>query len=115
MSKPQIISEVPLTLAELKDEVAAIKKRDKELGFRAEKTDEYLQTFGKLDSAKAKDVYKKIDNLKIPRLRDIHMVKIIDVMPKTLDDLKVVLLGYTLTINNTNLKKIVDVINDTVK
>ena len=115
MSKPQIISETPLALSELKEEITAIKKRDKELGFRAVKTEEYLQTFGKLDTSKAKELYKKIDNLKIPRLRDLHLVKIIDVMPKTLEDLKVVLQGYTLTINNTNLKKIVDVINETVK
>ena len=34
---------------------------------------------------------------------------IADIIPETVDDLKMILQGYTLTVTNDNLKKIVDV------
>ena len=42
MSDLKVINEVPLTMAELKDKLEDIKKRDKELSERAIKTQEYL-------------------------------------------------------------------------
>lgn len=109
MASIKIIKEEPITMVELKDEIDAIKKRDKELNFRANKTEDYLNQFGK--NKDAKELVKKITKLDIPRLKLFHIVKIVDIMPKTLNDLKVVLQGYTLTVNNENMKKIIDILN----
>ena len=40
-----ILNEEPMSMAELKEELDKIKKRDKELNFRANRTEEYLQHF----------------------------------------------------------------------
>jgi len=109
MVEKNIINETPISMHELKKELEKIKKRDKELNFRAAKTEEYLQQITTLK--KSGELYKKIVKLNIPRLRDQHIKKIIDILPATVKDLKVVLQGYTLTINNENAKKIVDVVN----
>jgi len=37
----------------------------------------------------------------------LHIIKIIDVMPKNVEELKAMLQSYTITVNNENLKKIV--------
>ena len=105
----EIISEKPIGMSELKQEIEKIKKRDKELGFRATRTEEYLQHFSTIKNPE--ELTKKIDDLKIPRLREIHIIKIIDILPKTVDELKVILQGYTITVNNENLKKIIDTVN----
>jgi|TARA_Y100000310_G_scaffold28100_1_gene26748 DNA-directed RNA polymerase subunit F len=105
----EILSEKPISTAQLKEELKKIKQRDKELNFRATKTEDHLDSIETFKDIRP--VFEKINKLNIPRLREQHIYKIIDTMPKTVKDLKVVMQGYTVSLNNENLKKIVDVIN----
>ena len=104
--KPEVLSERPITMSEMKEEIEKIKKRDSELNFRATKTEEYLQQFDIISTKKAEELVKAIKTLKVPRLKEEYIVKIIDLFPKTVDELKSILSGYTLTITQENLKKI---------
>lgn len=113
MTVPNIIEEKPITMAELKKELG--KKTKEELNFRAGKTQEYLSQFCKYSEDKIKELTDKIDKLKIPRLKEEHVVKIADVLPTTVDDLKSLLQGYTVTIKNENMKKIVEVVKQFVE
>jgi DNA-directed RNA polymerase subunit F len=115
MTRQQVITETPITMAELKDELEKIKKRDSALNFRAEKTQEYLDQFVTLKSKDAKELFKKIEDLNIPRLKPEHIVKLIDIMPATADEVKVVLQGYTITVTKENLKRVADAIQDANK
>lgn len=108
--KPKILEENPLCMAEVKDMLDKIKKRDEELNFRANKTEEYIGTIPVLSSKQAKELREKIEGLNVPRLKDQHILKIIDTLPFSVDDLKVILQGYTITVNNDNMKKIVDAV-----
>lgn len=104
MADIKIISEVPMNLHQLHDELKAIKKRDKELNFRAAKTEDYLSSMVTLKDHDA--LFKKIVSLEIPRLREQHIHKIVELLPTTIQDLKVALQGYTLNISQDNIKKI---------
>ena len=105
----EIASEVPVNAYQLKEELAKIKQRDKELNFRATKTEEHLT---RIETPKNLDpLFEKISKLNISRLKEQHIRKIIDIMPATVKDLKLVLQGYTISVNNENMKKIVDTIN----
>lgn len=112
MTTMKILSERPISMAELKNELENIKKRDKELNFRANKTEEYLNQF--VTSQKTDELTKKLAALNIPRLKEQHINKIVDIMPTTIKDLKVVLQNYIVTVNNENMKKIVDTINSII-
>jgi len=103
----EILSETPVSASQLKEELRKIKQRDKELNFRAAKTEEHLINIGVKN---ADDLFEKISKLNISRLKDQHIYKIIDIMPTTVKDLKVVMQGYTISLNNENMKKIVDII-----
>ena len=94
---------------ELKKELEKIRKRDRELNFRANKTEEYLNNVTVHKSAD--ELFSKIMQLNVPRLKEQHVHKIIDVTPTTVNELKVVLQGYTITVNNDSMKKIVDTFN----
>ena len=111
----ELISETPITMAELREEVKKLKKRDTELNIRATKTEEYLNKFSALDSKKAVELTKKLTDLDIPRLKEVHIIKIVDLLPKTVDDLKLILQGYTLTVSKDNLMKIVGAVKDIAK
>ncbi len=106
----RIINETPMSLAELKDEINRIKARDGELNFRANKTEDYLNNLN-IDSAESKKLFKKIMDLKVPRLKEQHAAKIADMMPKKVDELKVIIQGYPISVSAENMKKIVDVVN----
>ena len=106
----QITSETPINSYILKKELEKIKKRDNELNFRANRTEEWLNQIATLKNADA--LFDKIMKLNIPRLKEQHVHKIIDAAPETINELKVVLQGYTITVNNDSMKKIVDTISE---
>ncbi|MDO8556441.1 MAG: hypothetical protein Q7R96_04695 [Nanoarchaeota archaeon] len=109
MADVQIINESPVTLQEVKNHLEEMKKRDKDLGFRATKTLEFVDAF----LAKKKDVLAKkktLLDLNIGRLRDRHVVKILDVMPEDLDSLKAILSGENVTLKQEDLKKVLEVL-----
>jgi len=110
MTNPTITSEKPVAMSEVKEEITKIKKRDKELNFRSSRTEEYLNIFVKLDHKKAGELRAKLEKLGIPRMGEEHIVKIIDILPKTVEELKIVLQGYPLTITKENMKKVVDTV-----
>jgi len=112
MARPEVLKETPITIVELKEEIGKIKKRDGELNFRATKTEEYLEQFVSLSQKKTEELKEKIEKLAIPRLKDEHIIKIIDLMPANVEVLKVLLQAYTITVTQENLKKIVGVVQD---
>jgi len=103
----EVLSETPISTAQLKEELKRIKQRDKELNFRAAKTEEHLIS---IEVKNVDGLFEKISKLNISRLKDQHICKIIDIMPTTIKDLKVVMQGYTISLNNENMKKITDLI-----
>lgn len=112
MVKPEILNSKPITMAELKEELGKISKRDKELGFRANKTAQYLDSFPGLNHKKAEELRTKLEGLKISRLKEEYVVKIVDTMPATVDELKALLQAYVVTISNEDLKKITEAVNE---
>ncbi len=111
MAKPEIIEEKEASMFEVKQELEKIKKRDNELNFRAEKTQEYLNVFVKLKKQEYEALLNDLKALNIPRLKDNHIFKIIDILPKTPEEVKTVIQAYSITVNNDNIKKIADVVS----
>jgi DNA-directed RNA polymerase subunit F len=108
MPNIEVVEKKSISMAALKEDLAEIKKRDTELSFRGNKTEEYLNEFATLKPKQAEELYKKIEGINIPRLKDSHINKIIDLMPASVAELKVIMQGYALPVTNENLKKIVD-------
>ncbi len=112
MVEINIIKENALTLVEVNEELKKILKRDKELSFRANKTKEYLESFVKRNVKDVEQLKKKIVALDIPRLKDKHIAKIIDIMPKDIDSLKSLFSGEPITLKEEDLKKILNAVNE---
>ena len=110
MVKPEILKEEPITMAEVKKALVNIKKRDEELNFRANKSEEYLNEFVTLSADKALELKKKLKALKISRLKNDQITKIIDLLPTTLDDIKVILSGYTLSLSKKDMEQVINVV-----
>lgn len=112
MANPIIVEETPISMAEMKNELARIRRRDKELNFRSNRTDDYLKQFTLVDAKTATEISEKMQALDIPRLKELHIKKIIDIMPATAEEVKAVLEAYPITINNENTKKIAKLVSE---
>ncbi len=110
MVSPNIIEKTPLSIMNVKDELTKIAQRDKELGYRTNKTQDYVDQFKTLTKKAYEGLVKDLSGLEVSRLKEIHILKIADILPVTVDELKTVLQGYTVSVNNDNLKKIVDTV-----
>ena len=110
LMKAEIINETPVNTAEVKDLLAKLRENG-DTNFRINKTLEYLEQTIKLSSSQAKKIIEELHKLNVPRLRDHHVHKIVDILPVTLPDLKVLLQGYALTVSQENQKKIVEVLS----
>lgn len=110
MAIPKIISEEAINLAEVKEYMKKIKKRDEQLSFRAGKTEEYLDQFTLLKVSEAKELYDQLVALNLPRLREAHLHKIVDICPVTIEGLRTLFAGTPTSISQESGKKILDAI-----
>jgi DNA-directed RNA polymerase subunit F len=107
---PKIQEEAPISIYDLRKELKNIKKRDDELSIRSGKTEEYVNQFASLKDKEAEDIEKEIMKMEIPRLKELHTKKIVDLLPQSVEELKVILQGYTLTVSKENMQKIVSAV-----
>lgn len=103
-------------MLEVKSALAKIKKRDQDLSFRGNKTDEYINAFATITKKKSEEIYSAIEALNVPRLKDAHIKKLIDILPRSQEDVKYVLQSFqTLTVSQENTRKIAKVIKDSLE
>jgi DNA-directed RNA polymerase subunit F len=114
MANPEFISEEPLTLQEVKEILHNAEKRDEELNFLSNKTKEYMDAFVTISGKDRKELHKKLTDLDLTRLKEEHIAKIIDFLPISLEDLRVVLQAYPLSLPKTQQQSIVDAVKGIV-
>ena len=110
MVEISVIEEKPVSMAELKEFLDSKKKEKKELNFRENKSLEYINSFVKLKKDKALELKKELESLDVIRLREKHIIKLIDLVPTEIDDLKMIFSGEGVTLKSEDLNKIIDII-----
>ena len=115
MASIKLIQEIPISLQEIKEKLHDIESRDKELSFRANKVKDYLGKIVKMDKKTASELKQKLLSLDIPRLRDRQIIKIIDILPEDLEELRAIFTGEVTTITQENLEKIVEAVKPFVQ
>ncbi len=103
--KPEVISQEPMTLGEVK-EVLKKHEKDGELNYRAGKTYEFIKAMKLLSRKDSDKAFKELTDLDIPRLKDVHIKKLIELLPTTEQEIDIIFYGATITVNKDNKKKI---------
>ncbi len=112
MSPMKINSEKPLNICEVKTILEALKDKDKELNFRAEKTYDYLQQVTELDAKKAKELFDRLMKLGVSRLKELHVQQLVTLLPKKEEEVKMALQGYSITLTKEALEQIANTVNE---
>jgi len=95
-----IKEQTPLTLAEVVDLAG-----DSE---QAEKVKSFIKKFNKMKVEKAKEMEEELKKLDLIKLKEEHIVKIVDFMPEDVVDLSKILVDVSLDQEEVN--KILDVV-----
>jgi DNA-directed RNA polymerase subunit F len=109
MSKPEIIEKTSMNVVEVKAALEKIRAKEPELNFRAQKTEEYAQDFAKIRLAEVAEIKEKLAALDVSRLRDTHINKLIDIMPASEKQVKLILTTMNTTLPADAYKKIADI------
>lgn len=104
----KIIEEKAISLPEMDYHIQEMKKRDKELNFRAKKVEEYFKVIPKVKDHKK--LTKELEDAQIQRLRPKHIALIVNISPTDIDSLKTILSGENITLKDEDLHKIVDIV-----
>ena len=115
MTNPQFIEEKPLSLVDVKEVLKGIEKRDEELGYLSNKAKEYLDTFITLSDEKKRELHRKLVGLNLTRLKEEHIAKITDFLPTKVNDLKIVLQAYPLSLPKKDQDGIVNAVKSIIE
>ncbi len=112
MTNPQVVEEAPLNIVEVKEMLKKIKDRDTELNFRAQKTAEYLDAVNTIKPKSAKELKEKLTELEIPRVKEVQIQKIVEIIPLTAEGVKTIFSGFNISVTADNVKKVVTLVNE---
>ena len=115
MPTPQFIEEKPLCLADTQEILKHIQKRDIELNYLSNKAKEYLDNFVTITAKQKEELYKKLKGLELTRLKEEHIMKMLDFLPKTDKELRAALVAYPLSLSKKDQDSIVEVVKDVMK
>ncbi|MBT4935721.1 hypothetical protein HOL21_01525 [Candidatus Woesearchaeota archaeon] len=115
MVNPEFIEEQTVTLAEAKKVLQEVEKRDKELNYRSNKTKEFFDNFVQENTKNVdEELRKTLLKLDLTRLKEEHITSIINFLPTTVNDLKVILQAYPLSMPKKDQESIVKVVKEFV-
>ena len=106
----EILEQNPISNSELKEKLEQSKKETNELNFRSNKILEHLTEIQPMKLKDYQEKFNKINELEISRLRARHIVKVIEINPESLDELKMLLSGESLTLKQDDLQKIQEIV-----
>ena len=98
----------PVSISEVKNILKKVEKERKELLYEQKIALEHSQKFAKLPIKKVEELIKELSELNF--LEEIHAYKIADLLPQTEDDIKTIFAKERITIGETEVKKILDLV-----
>jgi len=101
-----VVERKPVPIALVKDMLAKVKEKNHEQKI----TFEYVSKFAKLNKEDAEKLMEELRSANIPRVKERHIVKLVDLMPKTADEVKVIFAKEEVALSKEDVQKILDIL-----
>jgi DNA-directed RNA polymerase subunit F len=98
-----------VTISEVKNILKKIEKQRPELTYEQRIALEHSNKFSKLTNQKSKELIK--DLIKLEFIEEIHAYKIVDLIPKSSEDIKTIFAKERLNLDENKIKEIIKLIN----
>ncbi|MBS3072066.1 hypothetical protein J4408_03680 [Candidatus Pacearchaeota archaeon] len=89
-----VLNQKPLSMAELKDHIKNIEEK--------KNLEDYLKAFTKLKKDKAEALAKDIHALNNPKIKEEQVIKVVDFLPKTQEEVNKIFIDATLSEEEAN-------------
>ncbi|NIO22410.1 MAG: RNA polymerase [Candidatus Aenigmarchaeota archaeon] len=86
------------------------KEKEKELGYEQKNALEHLRKFCKIPESKAEKIVEELK--KIEKLKDKHIVNILNFLPENLDDVRILFANERVVLTDEDKKKILKTVKD---
>ncbi|NIO21459.1 MAG: hypothetical protein GTN76_12140 [Candidatus Aenigmarchaeota archaeon] len=86
------------------------KEKDKELGYEQKNALEHLRKFCKIPESKAEKMAEELK--KIEKLKDKHIVNILNFLPENSEDLRIIFANDRVVLTDDDKKKILKIVKD---
>jgi len=107
----EVVSERPVSLTEVKEILHKVQKDSKApLGYEQQNTLEYADKFAKLEPKKEKELKKELEKLGF--LSEKQVVTVVDILPRSEAELRVILARDKLEFDADQLKKVMNVVKE---
>lgn len=85
-------------------------EKERELGYEQKNALEHLRKFCKIPESKAEKIVNELR--KIEKLKDRHIVNILNFLPENLDDLRIIFANERVVLTEDDKKKILKIVKD---
>jgi DNA-directed RNA polymerase subunit F len=98
-----------IPISDVKNILKKIEKDRKELTYEQRIALEHANKFAQLTSQKTKELIKELNKLDF--IEESHIYKLVDLIPKTNEDIKTIFAKERINLNDEKIKKILTIIN----
>jgi DNA-directed RNA polymerase subunit F len=109
-SEGKIGESKPVPLAVVRN-LLAKREREGELHYEQKLALDYAKKFAKLDQKEAEDVIGALMKLEIPRFKERHAVKLVDIMPEDKTAVRAVFSKESITLNPEQTESVLKILN----
>ena len=107
-----LIETKPVSMAEAK-QIMTSQEKDKELTYEQKLALEHLNKFTVLDAAEAKKLLEEVSG--VLRMSDETKIQILNLLPKTPDELRMIFTRENFSLKENEIKKILEIIKKYLK
>lgn len=108
----EIRSKVPINWPQAK-KILEEKEKEKELGYEQKNALEYLRRFCKISIKNANQLTEELK--KIEKLNETQIINIVNLLPKNLDDLRVLFANEKIDLSQEEKNKILEIVKNFAK
>jgi len=110
----EILKEKNLSLSEVRNMLDKIRKeyfeRDEELSYEQKRALNHARKYAKLNLKDTRELMKKLSELEL-KLTEEQIVKICDLLPETVDDMRAIFAKERFKYSEDEIKKILDIVD----
>jgi len=101
-----VIEKKPVSIAKAKDILNKVKKKNYEQNLAFE----YASKFAKVDSKKEEELVEELTQAGIPRIKPRNIIKLLDIMPKTAEELRAVFAKEDLSLSKADTDRVIEIL-----
>ena len=108
-----VIDEKLVSLPEVESILKKIKPED--MSYEQKNAYDHAKSCSKLTLEEANELKEKIKNLGLRTVKENHIIQIIDILPKTMEDLQIIFKNAPIKPNELDLGEILKIVKEYVK